>query len=102
MSGQEVLVELQRLDPAVKVMVFSGYAPAADKIYGQVMAVVEKPPPPEMVCWNCLLPSFLLVLVTFGHFQSDTYLSTFGVIGTDSPTTRIGPMLAKKTSSLPA
>ena len=47
MSGQEVLVELQRLDPAVKVMVFSGYAPAADKIYGQVMAVVETPPPPE-------------------------------------------------------
>ena len=45
MSGQEVLVELQRLDPAVKVMVFSGYAPAADKIYGQVMAVAAREVP---------------------------------------------------------
>ena len=47
MSGQEALVELQRFDPAVKVLVFSGYAPNVEDFYKQAMGVIDKPPNPE-------------------------------------------------------
>ena len=47
MSGREALAELQQLDLAVKVLVFSGYAPDAEDFYEQAMGVVDKPPNPE-------------------------------------------------------
>ena len=49
MSGREALVEFRRLDPAVKVLVFSGYTPDAEDFYDQVMGVVDKPPNPEKI-----------------------------------------------------
>ncbi len=49
MSGREALVEFRRLDPAVKVLVFSGYTPDAEDSYDQVMGVVDKPPNPEKI-----------------------------------------------------
>ena len=48
MSGQEVLANLQRVNPEVKVLIFSGYAPEDDEVYARVMGVVEKPPAPDM------------------------------------------------------
>ena len=47
MSGREALGELRRLDPMVKVLVFSGYASDAEDFYQQAMGVVDKPPNPE-------------------------------------------------------
>ncbi|MDP6698022.1 MAG: response regulator [Candidatus Latescibacteria bacterium] len=48
MSGQEVLANLQRINPEVKVLIFSGYAPEDDEVYARVMGVVEKPPASDM------------------------------------------------------
>ena len=47
MSGLEVLDELQRLDPAVKVLIFSGKRNWDEELEDRVVAVVSKPPQPE-------------------------------------------------------